>query len=299
MERTLTQEERIRRAEEIYLKRRNRNNDVELKRVERTLKTERPTIKSLRLFKRMALQIVICLLLYCIFYLIYDTNYSFSAVTLNKTEEILNYDINFENIYKYINEKVISTFTSKKDSVENNENSLEENKEIQNDENKEQVPQEEQEENKEKQDEENKIEEKENTEENELKNKYSLQLPVNGGYISSEFGEREATTEKVSTNHKGIDIAVAIGTEIFAAMSGKVIVSTTSATYGKYIIIEEGNLKTVYAHCNELLVSEGQQVTKGEVIAKSGQTGNTTGPHLHFEVRTDDTPINPRQILDF
>jgi murein DD-endopeptidase MepM/ murein hydrolase activator NlpD len=82
-------------------------------------------------------------------------------------------------------------------------------------------------------------------------------------------------------------------------MSGKVIISTTSTTYGNYIMLEDGELRTVYAHCSTLLVNEGAQVTQGEVIAKSGETGNTTGPHLHFEVRINDNPINPRLILNF
>lgn len=82
-------------------------------------------------------------------------------------------------------------------------------------------------------------------------------------------------------------------------MAGTVITSTTSSTYGKYIIIENGELKIVYAHCSELLVQEGTEVKQGQEIAKVGHTGNATGSHLHFEVRITDNPINPRLILDF
>lgn len=81
-------------------------------------------------------------------------------------------------------------------------------------------------------------------------------------------------------------------------MSGIVIISTISATYGKYIMIEDGELRTVYAHCNELLVKEGENVIQGQEIAKVGETGNATGPHLHFEVRINDIPIDPLSLID-
>lgn len=84
-----------------------------------------------------------------------------------------------------------------------------------------------------------------------------------------------------------------------SAMDGKVIISTASVTYGNYIIIENGELRTVYAHCSELLVKEGKEVKQGEEIAKVGHTGNATGAHLHFEVRINNNKINPRLILDF
>lgn len=127
MERVLTQDERIRRAEEIYLRRRNLQQPQY--KVQNTIDrsaVKSNSIKSIKLFKRIALQIVICLLLYCIFYLIYDTNFSFSTVTINKTEEILNYDINIEELYKnastYINELI-----HKEENVQ--ENTEEENQE--------------------------------------------------------------------------------------------------------------------------------------------------------------------------
>lgn len=128
---------------------------------------------------------------------------------------------------------------------------------------------------------------------------YSIIKPVNGGYVSSEFGERESTSEIVSTNHKGIDIALAKGTSVVSAMDGKVVISTNSITYGNYIILEKGELRTVYAHCSKLLVKVGEEVKQGQEIAKVGETGNATGPHLHFEIRINNNPINPRLILDF
>lgn len=87
------------------------------------------------------------------------------------------------------------------------------------------------------------------------------------------------------------------GTSIYSAMEGTVIVSTSSNSYGKYIMIENGELRTVYAHCNELLVKEGDSIIQGQEIAKVGDTGNATGPHLHFEVRLNDVQIDPLSIL--
>lgn len=122
MERALTQEERIRRAEEIYLRRRNVR--PQYRETRETIRRKQvPTIKSIKLFKKMGLQIVICLLLYCIFYLIYDTNYSFSDATVSKTEEILNYDINFNGIYNYFSERIMSFINKNDDTIENNEQS--------------------------------------------------------------------------------------------------------------------------------------------------------------------------------
>ena len=216
MERTLTQEDRIRRAQEIYLRRRNsRENVIERRNISRdTVAKEYPTIKGLKMFKRRALQIVICLLLYCIFYLIYDTNYSFSEATINKTEEILNYDINFETMYKYINDKMINLFNIQ--GNDNNEkveqtNSENQKEQINGEESK--IIEEEQQEMAQSIETENKgseIKEERKNEENnqEQKEENKLILPVSGGYVSSEFGARESTSEIVSTNHKGIDIAV-------------------------------------------------------------------------------------------
>ncbi|MGI5888736.1 MAG: peptidoglycan DD-metalloendopeptidase family protein, partial [Oscillospiraceae bacterium] len=99
--------------------------------------------------------------------------------------------------------------------------------------------------------------------------------------------------------HLGIDIAIASGSPIYAADSGTVIVSQwTDSGYGYYIIIDHGNgLKTLYGHCSQLLVSVGENVTKGQLIALSGSTGNSTGPHLHFEVRLNDVKIDPAPFI--
>ena len=85
-----------------------------------------------------------------------------------------------------------------------------------------------------------------------IKANYSFILPTTG-YVTSEYGTREATSSIVSTYHKGIDIGAITGTKIVASTNGKVIISRESPTYGKYIMLENGEVKTVYAHCSELL----------------------------------------------
>ena len=206
MERVLTQEERIRRAEEIYLRRKNREPNIEYKNVAVDRTQEKINNKS-KLLKRTFLQIIICLLLYCIFYLIYDTNYTFSDITISKIDEILNYDVNFDYIYKFINEKIVPNFSFKEYTEETTEDNKD--KEIyENQEKNEEI--EELSEDDAHEEGESIINEESNQEENNKeKEKYSLIVPVYGGYISSKFGERESTSEIVSTNHKGIDIAVA------------------------------------------------------------------------------------------
>lgn len=99
--------------------------------------------------------------------------------------------------------------------------------------------------------------------------------------------------------HGGIDFQVPTGSNIYAADSGTVaLVKYLNYSYGYYIIINHGNgLSTLYAHNSQLLVSPGQAVSKGQVIAKSGSTGNSSGPHCHFEVRVDGNRVNPWNYL--
>lgn len=98
--------------------------------------------------------------------------------------------------------------------------------------------------------------------------------------------------------HTGIDLGGAIGTAIYAYRSGTVVFSGWGTGYGKYIKISHGDgMVTYYAHCSELLVSAGQTVEEGQMIAKIGMTGYTTGPHLHFEIRLNGVPVNPYQYI--
>ena len=112
--------------------------------------------------------------------------------------------------------------------------------------------------------------------------------PTGGGRISRGF------TGQYPAYHNGLDIAGPVGTHIYAADSGVVTRALyTNVGYGIYCIIEHGGYQTLYGHCSRLLVSAGQQVTKGQVIAYMGSTGNSTGPHLHFEVKKGNYRYNP------
>ena len=112
--------------------------------------------------------------------------------------------------------------------------------------------------------------------------------------ITSPFGGRESPTAGASTNHQGVDIGASSGSDILAAAAGEVIISTYSYSAGNYIMINHGGgVYTVYMHCSQLLASVGQQVEQGEVIAKVGSTGYSTGPHLHFGIRTGGKYVNP------
>ena len=112
------------------------------------------------------------------------------------------------------------------------------------------------------------------------------------GRISSPFGSRWGRM------HQGIDIAKAQGADISAADGGTVIASGVQGAYGKLIIIDHGNgFKTKYAHCSSLLVGVGTKVYKGQIIAKVGSTGRSTGPHLHFEIIKNGVNLNPSSFV--
>ncbi len=118
------------------------------------------------------------------------------------------------------------------------------------------------------------------------------------GRITSGYGGRSSPTEGASTNHKGIDIGASTGSAIVAAASGTVVISTYSYSAGNYIMINHGGgVYTVYMHCSQLLASEGQEVGQGETIAKVGSTGYSTGPHLHFGIRSGGQYVDPTNYV--
>ena len=119
------------------------------------------------------------------------------------------------------------------------------------------------------------------------------------GTISSYFGSRSSPTAGASTNHKGIDIAVSTGTSVMATSGGTVTVAGWQSGYGYVVYIDHGNgVVSRYGHLSKILVSVGQTVSQGDVIARSGNTGNSTGPHLHFEIRVNGTAVNPLSYLN-
>ena len=331
LERTISSEERIRRAEEIYNRRKIANgvrvagNSV-----------NRVETKKLSFFKKMFFQLVICAMIYVIFYLIKNGNYIFSQDVINKTKEFLSYDINFgqlqnqvslflnenkfwgeneEGATSNVNEVTVNSMTE--ENVENTNTAIDSNNEVDassKQDNKES------DDNANKQENTNSVggiggavtneiiedndEEKSDTKKSQseldieyIKENYSFILPVTGT-VTSRYGAREET-EVVSANHAGIDIGANTGTPIYAAMDGTVTVSSEAGEYGKHIDIENGEILTRYAHCSKLLVKEGQKVKQGDKIAEVGSTGNSTGPHLHFEIRRENRTVNPEKIIDF
>ncbi|MCD7761194.1 MAG: peptidoglycan DD-metalloendopeptidase family protein [Clostridiales bacterium] len=118
------------------------------------------------------------------------------------------------------------------------------------------------------------------------------------GRISSHFGRRNVAGG--SKNHKGIDIAASYGSDIVAAKAGTVIYAQcNSGGYGYLVKIDHGDGSvTYYAHNSSLCVSVGDEVEQGDVIAKAGSTGNSTGTHCHFEIRIDGTPVDPEDYLE-
>lgn len=129
----------------------------------------------------------------------------------------------------------------------------------------------------------------------------SMILPVkkDSFYISSKFGKRISPVTGTWKDHNGIDFACNEDTPVMAAKDGEVTYAGYDPTFGNCIIILHSDKKTtsVYAHLNTMKVKQGQKVFKGDVIALSGNTGKTTGPHLHFEIRTDGVAQNPEQFL--
>lgn len=122
--------------------------------------------------------------------------------------------------------------------------------------------------------------------------------PISGGRLSSGFGGRKAPTKGASTNHKGIDWATPIGTAVMASSGGTVTVAGWQNGYGYVVYINHPDGKqTRYGHLSKVLVSTGQKVQQGQKIALSGNTGRSTGPHLHFEIRIGGQAVNPLNYL--
>ena len=123
--------------------------------------------------------------------------------------------------------------------------------------------------------------------------------PVNSRRITSTFGGRASPGGIGSTNHKGLDIGgVGYNSQVFAAKAGTVIVSQYSRGYGNYVVVSHGSGNTtLYAHMSSRKVSVGQYVKQGAVLGITGSTGNSTGPHLHFEITENGVRINPQKYL--
>lgn len=125
--------------------------------------------------------------------------------------------------------------------------------------------------------------------------------PVSG-IITSRFGYRSSSSTGGvgSTNHKGLDIGASTGTPIYACADGVVTMSGWYSGYGNTVIVDHGDgVQTLYAHCSSLIADYGDEVSQGELIARVGSTGNSTGPHLHLGVIYNGTYLNPAYYVDY
>ena len=303
-------EDRIRRAEEIYYKRKQNDNSKDKYNViieEKNIKKDK---KNIKLFKKMFKQILVCIIIYSIFYIIINNNYVFSEDFTNKVREIMSQDIDLPKIYSFITTKFNEIMENNEikqevENVETEENNVEVTEEqniVENQDNiggaeenitnNEDVSENTQQET-------TKVVELSQMEQDALyiKNSISFIKPVEG-IISSKFGLRNPTVETVPKNHTGTDIAANSGTPIVSATDGTVTLVSTEGDYGNHIKVQINDVIIIYAHCKELLVKQGDIIKQGQNIATVGSTGNSTGPHLHFEIRYQDRYVDPELILE-
>mgnify|MGYP000631733812 FL=1 len=250
--------------------------------------------KDIRLLKKMIVQILICISIYLVIYFINNSEYVFSKDFINKINEILSYDVNFMDLYNTIKDQY------NKIIVNNNEQEQPEQTK-------------EQEENTTQDGIGGAVEDLQNTSDVKeettkelsqseqdiinVKNTTTFIKPIEG-IISSKYGQRDTATGRVPKNHTGTDIAANLGTKIKSASDGEVVLASEEGDYGKHLKIQIGEVSIIYAHCNNLYVKQGDKVTQGQEIAEVGSTGNSTGPHLHFEIRISERTVDPQSILE-
>ena len=297
MEKLLSDDEKIRKAEEIYFRRNNQdyNNHIE---------KGKTSIKD-RFFLHLLIMLDIAIVVFCI----QNKEFIFTKEFLNKINEYnINISSNVTNQIKKIlkdnreeinNDDIINS-SSNSLYLNVNSDSLIKNDELVEEKNNTLVNN-------------NAPEETEKNEDNiginnsilcdddldiqNLKSAYSFINPIKG-VITSRFGIRNSENKNIDGYHTGIDIASDKGTLICASMQGIVDEVSSVGDYGNHIKIRCNNVTTLYAHCDNIYVNKDQIVAQGQTIGTVGSTGNSTGPHLHFEIRIDDRFINPEKILD-
>lgn len=303
MERVLSPDEKIRRAEELYFRRAQGSNTIN-----RVATVNVDNKKKKSYIRKMCIQCIVCITIYAAFYAVKNREDILPKNVVEKINEILQYDIDIQALQGKINRYVIEV--NEKITKNNPEeikppsedlpeatlaatDSKEENE-------TEKDKREEQEEETKKTEEPTVIEEassidkmKEDAEY--IKKNYSFIKPLEG-QITSRFGLRENVNPKY---HTGIDIAEDQGTVIVAAMEGTVELVSGEGNYGNHFKITNGEISTLYAHCKTIYIKEGEHITQGQQVAEVGETGNATGPHLHFEILRNGELVNPDLVLQF
>lgn len=301
MDRALTVEERIRKAEEIYERRKQNEGITVIKEKSEKEKNK----KDIKLLKKIVVQLMICTIIYFVIYIIQNNQYIFSEDFINKVNEIISYDIDFNKIYNDAKNYITNIYNpenNQENTDENNEQNATENENVNGIGGADET-------NAEENVEENTGESTENVENEEttlsqeeqdilsVKSTTSFIKPVEGT-VSSIYGYRETATGSVPKNHTGTDIAAVTGTKIKSATEGEVVLVSEEGDYGKHIKIQIGEVSIIYAHCNNIYVNEGDKISQGQEIGEVGSTGNSTGPHLHFEIRFSERTVDPQKILD-
>ncbi len=282
MDRILNDDEKIRKAEEIYFR---RNNKIPAKKIANS-----KSVYSLK--NKMLLNLLVMFNLAVIVFAFQNKDDIFKVEFLEKLntynlnvgikikELLKNGEISEDNNIGTIENEEPNYDSSNNEEIINTENNLEENV-VEN------------------------LEEKISSisemeiDINNLKSAYSFAKPLSNYQVSSVFGSRESEYQNVNGYHTGIDLAAESGKTINASMEGIVDLVSKEGDYGKHIKIRCNNVTTLYAHCSKILVKEGQIVAQGQPIAQVGSTGNSTGPHLHFEIRIDSRFVDPSKIIEF
>lgn len=280
MERILNDEEKIRRAEEIYFRRNNQLYPIRKKEEKKIKNTKYRVLLNLLVMFNLAV------IVFCIqnkdFIFTKDFIARIDEYNSNATEKILNvFGTFFKDDEKTNN--MITNQTNENVLIKDTKQNVIETQNIINENNFE-----------------NSISSMNEMEIDitNLKAAYKFISPLKG-IVSSGFGARQSKYQNVTGYHTGIDIAADSGTTIMASMEGIVELISSEGDYGKHVKIRCNNVYTLYAHCSKIFVKEGQIVARGQKIASVGNTGNSTGPHLHFEIRVEDRFVDPARIINF
>ena len=314
MEKTMSVEERIRRAEERYNQKNGYTAQIGNSRKELNIKNR--VSEKKKTTKKLLMQIFVCLVIYVAFYSITNRDYIFSDNFKNDVNVFLKDKTKiyamYDNSKEFVNSRILHQNEEENNEVNNvNEQTIDdtnniEEQQIENTSEQQELQSENiggANESKEQTDTTN-TDNTENVEKSQMeidadkiKSSISFINPIEGR-ITSTFGWRNPTVSTVPKYHTGLDIAAVSGTVIKSATDGKVIMASSKGDYGNHYQIQINDVIIIYAHCQKLYLKEGDSVVQGQEIGEVGSTGNSTGPHLHFEVRIEDRKVDPQLILN-